>query len=215
MDDVEDLPSRDVPYDPDMTVTEALEAGLIAVIDGGGAIGRMYQGLCGAKKTEGPSIIGRCTRSKGHKGVHAYIVRWNDEGLVEDWPQSGARPFDDMRRALLDASGPMRAMEKQMQQQLQDLTSKIVKAEREQEEQFLRKAIDRVKPKDMSIEEYAKGMTAAQQGAVRQIADQMKSEIGKAQDHHLHKIDSMVYGGLEAGKKQRFRDQNAGKIRGR
>lgn len=72
-----------VPYDPDMTVQEALNEGLIAVIDSG-SIGRSYHQQCAYEgpypvvDKEGMSEPGmiRCTRVKDHRGPHAYVVRW-------------------------------------------------------------------------------------------------------------------------------------------
>lgn len=71
-----DSDDGNVPYDPDMTVTEALEDGLIAVLDQQ-TIGRTYTEPC---DYEGPyrELPVRCTRKKGHKGVHASVMRWRE-----------------------------------------------------------------------------------------------------------------------------------------
>lgn len=73
-----DLPSRDDPYDPDMTVQEALELGLVAVLDTQ-TVGRTYNGPCGAPaEHQTLQDFGvYCTRNKGHKGVHAFVQRWS------------------------------------------------------------------------------------------------------------------------------------------
>jgi hypothetical protein len=61
------------PYDPDMTVDEALRKGLIAIIDSGRIASENYT-QCGAYNQRATAV---CTRSKGHEGVHAYVMRWD------------------------------------------------------------------------------------------------------------------------------------------
>lgn len=71
----------DEPYDPDMTVQEALEAGLIVVLDSG-ATDRTYTEPCREpdpmySNDDDPYVPPpRCTRAKGHDGVCAYVRRW-------------------------------------------------------------------------------------------------------------------------------------------
>lgn len=64
------------PYEPDMSVQEALDLGLIAVIDTG-QIGRGTYKMCGVLSHDG-----KCTRSVGHIGVHAYVARWEDNPVA-------------------------------------------------------------------------------------------------------------------------------------
>ena len=75
------------PYDPDLTVQEALDAGLIIWVDGK-RIGDNYGEPCFAESFFDPrsnpeaTKTTKCTRKKGHSGPHAVMVRW-DQTYVE------------------------------------------------------------------------------------------------------------------------------------
>lgn len=97
------FPPRDEPYDPDMTVAEALQAGLIAIIDSG-KIGGDYKGPCNSQppyKHEMPVVYGDvlCTREKGHQGVCAYVLRWDREQAARMDAQAKAQETLDWVRA--------------------------------------------------------------------------------------------------------------------
>lgn len=73
------MKAGDEPYDPDLTVQEALELGLIAVIDSG-SLGsqescneRLPWRIERRKAVQGQAL--RCTRNRGHEGVHAVVLR--------------------------------------------------------------------------------------------------------------------------------------------
>jgi hypothetical protein len=65
------------PYDPDLTVAEALEEGLVAVIESGN-IGAGYLGACGVPMKQDGVTIATCSRDVAHGGVHAFVIRWSD-----------------------------------------------------------------------------------------------------------------------------------------
>lgn len=104
-----------VPYDPDMTVTEALEDGLIVVLDQQ-TIGRTYTEPCdyGGPYREVPV---RCTRKKGHKGVHAFVMRWEES--ADDYDKrvrEEQREREEALRALENKTfrGPMKGIPEQL-----------------------------------------------------------------------------------------------------
>lgn len=104
------------PYDPDMTVGEALDLGLIAVIDTG-VIGRTYHEPChhgGPMKGQSHII---CTRAKGHSGTHANVVRWNESWQdieLRERDQKSQQRKEELREqqrlAEIDEANRMRAM---------------------------------------------------------------------------------------------------------
>ena len=138
----DDFYGSNVPYDPDMSVGEALDAGLIAVIDSG-AIGRTYVEPCGYESPyprgnamhDAGSIT--CTRDKGHSGTHAFVVRWQEsyrdfdqrkrleelravareQALRDQQEQMAAhqrRMMDSLRQASRDMQAPLNQMKKEL-----------------------------------------------------------------------------------------------------
>lgn len=98
--DADDIPSRDVPYDPDMTVEEALRMGLIAIVDSG-RIGSPNWQPCNhpspypRSNTDGDAGTIACTRMRGHAGHHAFVVRWNMSYV--EWQAEQMRRVRDER----------------------------------------------------------------------------------------------------------------------
>lgn len=151
-----DYDDYDDPYDPDMTVSEALNAGLIAVIDTG-KIGSGYYRTCGMVNADlsagNASFV--CTRNVGHDGVHAFVVRWHAA------PQADmdhlAASLGRLNTAAKGASDAMRAMN--------DALAKALQREKERAEQVAKLA-ELAKAEDARRKERMRAALADREGPI-------------------------------------------------
>lgn len=177
-----------VPYDPDMSVHEALAAGLIGIIDSGTIATGNYEpcDYAGPFKPQtaahyDPSRI-RCTRRKGHHGMHAHITRW------------------------------------EMSQQDHEQILRQQKRLRADQEQRDRERLERVREHQADIQRAAAKMAEklGVLGTDIQKAMEPMAKSMADLDKELHKTASQSYSPLEGYRKNaRFRDKSVGKVRGR
>lgn len=191
------------PYDPDMTVDEALRRGLIAIIDTGSIRSASYGQACGmALGPAHPSTA--CTRAIGHPGVCANVLRWNPD------------PNEELRRLRLAranwarggyASGPLTVIDEiryRIDAKIADLEAKI-EADRKTQE-YLREKRERAQQR--ALEENSKAaeaaramgkQLAAQQKALAEAWEKMQAATTsyvaaseKSEERMLNRLDSMV-----------------------
>lgn len=122
-----------VPYDPDMTVSEALDLGLIAVMDTG-VIGRTWDGPCGYKYVRKDEGTYTCLRNKNHNGPHARVLRWE-----ESWEdrEDRERKTKELEKARADKEREIKSLRTVMARAEADAARKVATAVHKEEEKRL------------------------------------------------------------------------------
>lgn len=139
-----------VPYDPDMTVGEALDLGLIAVMDTG-VIGRTWDGPCNYEYVRKDERTYTCLRNKGHKGPHARVLRWE-----QSW-QDIEKIEREQRRAEQERELTRRAAEAEkadLSRRMHDLAQAVAKAEADASRKIsksMQQALDRKIDREWSM----------------------------------------------------------------
>jgi hypothetical protein len=177
--------SSNVPYDPDMSVLEALQEGLIAVVDSGVIGSGAYQPCNALPPTRQEANLSiRCSRMKGHAGVHAYVARW-------------ARTFEDVERA----------------QYAHQLRLEQERRAKNQAEAQMRAAKKAAAAQAEAMNKAARAM-AQRLDEITPAMQKIGKSIEEAEFKALHREDSQVYG-LERSKRAKYRDRGVGKVRGK
>lgn len=137
------------PYDPDMTVGEALDLGLIAVMDTG-VIGRTYHEPCryGAPQRQQGFV---CTRAEGHKGPHAYIQRWEESWEDREAKERRVKDLERAREAEKREQMRVQAELNRARVEAQKAVTQNIGAEMKKVSDAMQKALDRKIDREFSM----------------------------------------------------------------